>query len=68
MKKCSVIFFNGAVVLSAMLLTLFILDLLNPNMNFLDGAVSKIFLGLFCAVSAGAGICGIAYGVSHDEE
>ena len=67
MKKHSLVFFNGTIVLSAIFATLFVLDLLNPNMNFLNGTVSKLFLILFCIFSAGAGVCGISDGSSADD-
>ena len=66
--RISSVFFNGVLIMTAMLLTIFILDILNPNMNFLNGNVSKVFLILFGIFSAGAGVCGISGSIAAEEE
>ncbi len=67
-SKISFVFFNGVLIMAAMLLTLFILDMLNPNMNFLDGNASKVFLVLFGIFSAGAGVCGISGNIASEDQ
>ncbi len=42
---------HGTIVLSAMFITFWILDIYNPRMNFLDSVASKKLLLIFCILS-----------------
>ncbi|MDF2486837.1 MAG: hypothetical protein K0R46_3005 [Herbinix sp.] len=51
MKRIIRVLPHITIVLSAMFITLWILDQFNPMMNFIDSEISKILLIIFCIFS-----------------
>lgn len=43
-------------ILSAVLITLLILDYYNPNMDFYDNQTTRIMFGILCAAAIASGI------------
>lgn len=51
MKYLPRIFAHAAVVLALVLLTLLVFDYFNPSMDFINNAITKVMVSVFCVVS-----------------
>ncbi|MBQ7038195.1 MAG: hypothetical protein IJN61_03695 [Clostridia bacterium] len=51
MKRLPRILAHAAIVLILVLLTLLVFDYFNPSMDFINNAMTKVMIGVLCALS-----------------